>query len=135
MKATDRPDLTEALPLGTVLSHPCPDCGGEMVLRDSKFGFFYGCRDYPACKSTHGAHKNGQPLGIPATTATKQARMLAHAEFDLLWKNGHMARSEAYVWMQGAMELSAEEAHIGRFTTEQCDRLILAVDKFFEALP
>lgn len=30
----------------------CPECGSEMVLRDGKFGKFYGCTDYPECKHT-----------------------------------------------------------------------------------
>jgi len=27
----------------------CPDCGGDLVLRESKFGHFYGCNRYPKC--------------------------------------------------------------------------------------
>lgn len=30
----------------------CPICGGPMVLRQGKFGRFYGCKDYPKCKGT-----------------------------------------------------------------------------------
>jgi DNA topoisomerase-1 len=30
----------------------CPVCGGPMVLRQGKFGRFYGCKDYPKCKGT-----------------------------------------------------------------------------------
>jgi len=30
----------------------CPECGSEMVLREGKFGKFYGCTDYPECKHT-----------------------------------------------------------------------------------
>lgn len=30
----------------------CPLCGGEMVLRNGKYGTFYGCRNYPLCKGT-----------------------------------------------------------------------------------
>ena len=28
----------------------CPECGGETVLRQSRYGEFYGCVRYPACK-------------------------------------------------------------------------------------
>lgn len=123
----------EMLPWGTVLDHPCPDCGSSMVLRDSKYGPFYGCSEYPNCKATHGAHKNtGKPLGIPANKKTKKARMRAHDSFDQLWKDKHMNRSEAYEWMQEAMELSEDEAHIGRFTEEQCDELELKVEEYLE---
>ena len=30
----------------------CPYCGAPMVLRTSKYGPFYGCSNYPACKGT-----------------------------------------------------------------------------------
>lgn len=35
----------------------CPECGAPMVLKDGKFGRFYGCSAYPKCKAT-------QPLAI-----------------------------------------------------------------------
>ncbi len=106
-----------------------------MVLRDSKYGLFYGCTKYPTCSATHGAHKDGNPLGIPATKITKQARIAAHDVFDQLWKQRHMSRKEAYAWMQRAMGLPSGEAHIGRFTVEQCDALRAAVAKFFAEKP
>lgn len=28
----------------------CPRCGGKLVLRDGKYGEFYGCSNYPKCK-------------------------------------------------------------------------------------
>lgn len=30
----------------------CPRCGGKLVLRQGKFGSFYGCSNYPQCKFT-----------------------------------------------------------------------------------
>lgn len=30
----------------------CPSCGGVLVLRKGKFGMFYGCSGYPACRYT-----------------------------------------------------------------------------------
>lgn len=30
----------------------CPVCGGVLVLRKGKFGMFYGCSGYPACRFT-----------------------------------------------------------------------------------
>lgn len=30
----------------------CPKCGGELRLRNGKFGEFYGCSNYPKCKFT-----------------------------------------------------------------------------------
>lgn len=30
----------------------CPQCGGNLVLRQGKYGSFYGCSNYPRCKFT-----------------------------------------------------------------------------------
>lgn len=110
----------------------CPDCGARMVLRTARRGSlagkpFYGCSNYPRCTATHGAHPDGRPLGIPGDRATKDARMRAHAAFDTLWKGGEMPRGDAYRWMQGALGMTADEAHIGRFDVATCERLIAAV--------
>jgi ssDNA-binding Zn-finger/Zn-ribbon topoisomerase 1 len=105
-----------------------------MVLRSSKYGLFYGCTDFPRCKAAHGAHEDGRPLGVPANKQTKRARIRAHEVFDQLWKDRHMSRSEAYSWMQKAMGLSEGDAHIGRFTEDQCDELETKVEEHLESL-
>lgn len=136
---------TDRVRLGTPLEHPCPECGARMVLRNSVHGPFYGCRSYPRCQATHGAHKaTGQPLGVPADQATKRERMAAHTLFDQLWKGkilrgGHrshpdMDRGEAYAWMAAAMGLTKDEAHIGRFDAEQCQRLQALVQEHYPGL-
>jgi len=113
------------LPLGTLLLHPCPECGAAMVLRESRFGPFYGCRRYPSCDATHGARPDGRPHGVPADKPTKKERILVHALFDQLWRGPQapMSRTEAYGWMQKMMRMSADEAHIGRFMIVDCVRL------------
>lgn len=30
----------------------CPQCGGNLILRQGKYGSFYGCSNYPKCKFT-----------------------------------------------------------------------------------
>ena len=30
----------------------CPNCGGRLILREGKYGRFYGCSNYPKCKYT-----------------------------------------------------------------------------------
>lgn len=120
-----------ALAVGTVLEHPCPECGGDMILRSSKFGLFYGCSKFPSCRATHGAHKDGRPLGVPADRYTKDLRIAAHDVFDRLWQSQRMTRSEAYEWMRRALSLSPDEAHVGRFDASQCQALIAAVRRSF----
>lgn len=106
-----------------------------MVLRTSRFGLFYGCKGFPKCQATHGAHTDGRPLGIPGDADTKRARMTAHAVFDRIWKEKYMRRGEAYAWMSEEMGLGEGEAHIGRFNMEQCERLIAIVDAYFDSKP
>lgn len=110
----------------------CPLCRNLMVLRRTdKFRYgsgrsrlFWGCIRFPDCNSTHGAHPNGKPLGIPADAETKQSRMKAHEAFDKLWTEHGLSRRESYTVLQKMMGMSADEAHIGRFDIAQCQRLI-----------
>jgi ssDNA-binding Zn-finger/Zn-ribbon topoisomerase 1 len=116
----------------------CPECGAMMILRETrKFTHkdgsprkFYGCSRWPNCKGIHGAHPNGEPLGIPADKETKQWRMKAHDAFDGLWKKGNMTRNEAYDYLAGRMALSADDCHIGRFDKNQCMEAIKICEKY-----
>ena len=38
----------------------------------------YGCSRFAECRSTHGAHPDGKPLGDPADSEAKIMRMAAH---------------------------------------------------------
>ncbi len=31
----------------------CPRCGGKLIMREGKYGVFYGCSNYPKCKFTY----------------------------------------------------------------------------------
>lgn len=105
----------------------CPICRSKMVLKDSRYGKFWGCSQWPKCKGTHGAHPNGKPLGVPAEDETKKARIEAHAKFDIWWKKEGLTRKEAYKNLQRIMNLTAADAHIGRFTKEQCQQLLTSI--------
>lgn len=111
-----------SLALGSVLAHPCPECGGAMLLRESRFGPFYGCMKYPLCDATHGAHPDGRPLGVPGDAATKRARIDAHEIFDRVWRGGHLSRGEAYA--QLARALGVDEIHFGAMSKKECERAI-----------
>lgn len=113
----------------TDLRCPEPNCGALMRLRPSKYGLFYGCTTFPDCRSTHGAHPDGSPLGIPATGDTKKARIAAHAVFDRLWDRPHFrkkerkrARNDAYRWL--AAQIGVREIHIGELNVEECAKVI-----------
>lgn len=36
----------------SIAAGKCPRCGGKLVLREGKYGKFYGCSNYPNCKFT-----------------------------------------------------------------------------------
>jgi len=115
----------------------CGECQALMVLRySSKYERpFYGCSRFPECRGTHGAHKNGAPLGIPADKETKKARIKAHAAFDQIWKGHHVRnRFLAYSWMRKAMGLTDSTAHISMLTIPQCEELVRLVYRDFPQL-
>lgn len=33
----------------TIAEGRCPRCGGKLILRNGKYGYFYGCENYPSC--------------------------------------------------------------------------------------
>lgn len=48
--------------------HPkCPNqnCDHYMVLRQGKYGAFYGCKGYPRCKTLWSVYEDGRPRGEP----------------------------------------------------------------------
>lgn len=106
----------------------CGECGADMVLRRSRYGPFYGCTAFPRCKGTHGCHPNLKPMGIPADKETKLLRMDVHAIFDKLWPevkdrtkcSKRRAKGLAYNWLATFMDMTRDEAHIGRFTADEC---------------
>ena len=111
--------MTAALPMR------CPEqgCSGTLVLRQGRWGPFYGCSSFPRCSGAHGAHHDGRPLGIPAPKAVRAARMKAHEAFDRLWKGpgAPMRRGAAYRALAKAMGVSV--IHIGEADAEQCERI------------
>lgn len=117
---------------------PCPECGAPLVLKDSKFGKFYGCSRwrFTGCKGSHSAHRDtGKPMGVPAKQEVKRARHEAHRVFDEIWTTGRMSRKRAYQWMQKVLQLTKRDAHIANFSMEQCARLIEEVHRLSKSRP
>ena len=109
----------------------CPECGQKMVLRqttkyttkDGQPRKFYGCSGYPKCRSTHGAHPNGTPLGFPATTEVKQLRMQAHKEAERVWgawNSSTCDKRSMYDWMRK----NTVSQHIGKMDKNELINLI-----------
>ena len=114
------------------LEHSCPECGARLVLKPSRFGWFFGCEKWKetGCEGSVGCHPNSKvALGVPAKKTVKRLRIQAHKAFDGLWKNGKMTRLDAYRWMREKMDLKRWQAHIAMFDEEKCKRLMELVAK------
>jgi len=109
----------------------CPDCGSNMILRKSRYGYFYGCQEFPetGCKGSVGARADGTPVAMPTSMTEKEARIDATENFERLWKSGKMDRKDAFVWLCKKMKCQRSEAHIARFTVQQCEALINFVNR------
>lgn len=104
------------------LHNACPECGADMVLRNSAAysRLFYGCVNYPECKATHGAHPDGRPLGVPANKETKQARIKAHEAMAEWMSECGLSKSEAYAKLA---ESFGTEIHIAECDIEGCEKV------------
>lgn len=107
----------------------CPYCDEIPELKTSEefYGIDYGtnlyvCTPCDAYVSTFG--RSRRPKGSLAKLQLRQLRVEAHKQFDVLWKYRGMTRTQAYKWMAKFMGKSKEEAHIGLFTEEECQKLI-----------
>ena len=99
--------------------------------KDLKELIFYKC----TCNSTIGCHKDtDKPMGTLANDKLKKARIVAHKEFDDLFKNGYMSRKKAYEWLSDKLNISKDNCHIGMFNIEECNLVVSAVYDYFENL-
>lgn len=117
----------------------CPDCGSLMHLVEFKGKALYKCSraEQTFCRGCHGAKSDGSPMGTPAHWTVRAVRRKAHQVFDLLWNTGspRISRDGAYRWLQGAMQLPSDKAHISHFDIEQCERMIRLVKADFGIEP
>ena len=102
-----------------------------MELRNSRFGRFYGCRDFYLndCKGKVSAWPNGKPKHIKVTYKEKQARKLAQEYFDKLIASGKYTGQEAFTWMCYAVKCERYEGFISTFSVERCNKLISRIKK------
>ena len=120
----------------------CPYCGSNVSLASSTivyngrdFGLIYLCDSYPICDAYVGVHRGtNQPLGRLANAELRTWKKKAHAAFDPLWKSksAKMSRKQAYQLMQKLLNMSEEEAHIGKFDVEQCKILIQKLEEYHQ---
>lgn len=114
----------------------CRYCGGviRLVPAETIYGeaaakrlelvgeFIYQCQN---CNARVGCHKGTtRPLGNVANEILRLKRMETHQVFDSYWHRKGMSRTAAYRWLAKRLHLSTEQAHIGSFEMDQCQKVI-----------
>ena len=112
----------------------CPYCGAQALLREGSFLFedayvkhLYVCVRYPDCDSYVAAHdNNNKPMGSLANGVLRKKRILAHQEFDRLWKGTSpvFTRKQAYNWLCDKLGGHVRRLHIGSMGDGMCDLVI-----------
>ena len=109
----------------------CPYCSSE-AQKVSGEKIYPHRRDHdPAYVGTH---KDGKPFGTLADAETRKARSLAHQDFDKIWKDGLLSRSEAYEVLSTHMNLPPEKTHIGMFSAAQANEVVVFSTNLYNLL-
>lgn len=83
---------------------------------------FYRC---DPCDAQVGCHRGTiKPLGRLANKELRSHKSLAHAAFDVIWKDGHMTRTEAYAWLADMIGVIPSKCHMGMFDVNKCQRVV-----------
>lgn len=91
---------------------------------------FYLCKP---CNAYVGCHPDSsKPLGTPANKATRKARSEAHRTFDVIWKDGYMARSDAYRWLSARLGIAKSRTHIAMFSEGVCFQVVALAKELLE---
>ncbi len=109
----------------------CQTIGTEIYPHRSDLAHlaFYICR---ACQAYVGCHKGTtNPLGRLANAELRKAKSLAHREFDPIWRDGGMSRSEAYLFLSQELGIPPKECHIGMFDLAQCAKVSQVVQSYY----
>jgi len=92
--------------------------------------FFFTCQSRLTVSQVTKPNSKPIDLGKHLDRETQLWRIKAHRVFDQLFEgqNPLMSRTEAYCYLQNLMNLTPEDAHIGRFSIAQCRELIDLLD-------
>lgn len=83
---------------------------------------FYQCQN---CNARVGCHRGSKrPLGNLANEVLRLKRMETYQVYDAFWKSKGMTRTQAYKWLAERMQIPEQQAHIGSFEMDQCQRVI-----------
>lgn len=95
---------------------------------------FYLCA---LCQAWVGCHEGTTiPLGTLADSPLRKLRSQLHEKFDPLWGamvesqgiSRSRARSRAYSWLAGWLQVNLERCHIGMFDETQCNKAMAIIE-------
>jgi hypothetical protein len=93
----------------------------------------YHCPNIP-CDAYCGVHKGtDKSLGRLANKELRELKKQVHSQFDIIWREGLMSRTQAYKWLGRCMGLNKSLTHVGMFDCEQCERAIELCKGFLTA--
>ncbi len=107
----------------------CPYCGSTVIYRsadgiyneNNNHVMLYVCSKYPECDSYVRVHEGTtRPVGTMANSDLRALRDKTHKQFDRLYKNGFMSKSDAYRWLADILHTTMSEAHIGFLDEKSC---------------
>ncbi len=113
----------------------CPYCNQQAVLRPANYVYgispastgkhLYVCRNWPKCDAYVSAHrKDLRPMGQLANGELRNRRILAHRALERYRKVTGMNKQELYVWLRTKLYLHIDDAHVAKFSLEQCSQVI-----------
>ena len=73
-------------------------------------------------------------MGIPADAKTRRLRRAAHVALDEVAERLGMSKKARYRWLRELTCKSRHDAHIGRFTAEECQELINIISSKFDSI-
>lgn len=124
----------------------CPYCGSSALCRPAsivhgsstheKGRYLYVCSRWPECDAYVAAHKKDKsPMGTLANRDLRQKRILAHRALKELQNFQHMEKWAVYLWLQGKLGVNEDQAHIGLFSGQMCDRVVSLCRQAMETCP
>lgn len=108
----------------------CNLCGGRVDFisnaliygRPYGSGFAYRCEKCGAYVGTHNKGNKREALGILSNAQMRHLKTECHALFDAQWKGKKRTRTECYIKLAKALNISKENCHFGYFDLETLNR-------------
>jgi len=114
----------------------CPKCGDRMRRTYDTFGEYFTCFRFDSCNERIA----GKSYGKYYTKAFNKKPVIgywrhkAHKMFDYSWQRYGMTRPASYIALQKIMRKTKEEAHISKFTVDECKHLTEQLDSLGDAI-